>query len=221
MDTNIDNICGYPYPQPENTCWFNAILTILFNSNKTRELFIKQNNLALSKINPSLGIYSFFQIILNNKYFNNKNIMKKIFNKYKPENILDLLFEYNNDLFYINSIIGINGFNSSYYLKPFFELFKLNSIFFDIYNDEMYVSNMNFIKNIKFNDDDYKINYETDINNDETMILIIKNILKETINPDIIVIILYDDETIKITIEQDSDELINKIKKYQMIIILK
>jgi hypothetical protein len=139
--------------------------------------------------------------------------MKKIFLNYKPEKILDLLYSYNNDLFYINSIIGINGFNSSYYLKPFFELFKLNSIFFDIYNDEMYVSNMNFIKNIKFNDDGYNINYETDINNDETMILTMQSILKETINPDIIVIILYDDETIKITIEDDNDGLINKIKK--------
>ena len=59
--TYINNTCGYPYPQTENTCWFNAILTILFNSNKKIELFIKKNNLTLSKINPELDIYSFFQ----------------------------------------------------------------------------------------------------------------------------------------------------------------
>jgi hypothetical protein len=76
MDTDINNTCGYPYPQTENTCWFNAILTILFNSNKTRQLFIKQNNSTLSKIDPRLDIYLFFQIILDNSNFNNKNIIK-------------------------------------------------------------------------------------------------------------------------------------------------
>jgi len=213
MNTVIKDTCGYPYPQGENTCWFNAILTVLFNSNKTRELFIKENNLILSKINPELDIYSFFQIILDNKNFNNKNIMKDIFVKYTPEKILDLLYKYNKDLFYINAIIGVNGFNSSYYLKPFFELFNLNSIFFDIYNDEMYVSNLNFIKNVKYNDDGYDINYETDINNDKNMSLTMKGILEKNIVPEIIVIILYDDETIKITIDNDNDELINKIKR--------
>ena len=76
-------------PQTAGTCWFNALLMMIFYSQNSRKLLLQYNN--FSDKNDELSII--FKSMLYKNYIKNPKIFKYL--KYKsPQHILSLLNYY-------------------------------------------------------------------------------------------------------------------------------
>lgn len=118
-------------PQFKGTCWFNAILMVLFYSqnmkklveNKTRYFTIEGKN---KKAN-SLRIFHAFvrKMLTMNFNFKKKDNVMNFFEKYSPENVLRILNNYDSELFPFN-VEKQCGYHAIVYLEKMFILLNIS-----------------------------------------------------------------------------------------------
>ena len=129
--------------QTEETCWFNAILTALFYSERSRKVLIKTsktwNNDSLFKIFKTILKYSD-----SNFNIQNKTDIQNYYKKIRPEKLLlKIAHKYDKDL---KDTLNNNFLGSHYYIIKFLQIIKANYIDV-VYN---YTNNNCIIKYLQY-----------------------------------------------------------------------
>jgi len=116
------------------TCWFNTLLMVVFYSQLSRERVMQ----ASKNWNKKLKIYKIFNHILKYKFVKSKNPEKdhKFFEKIKAENILKMLHNYNPKFIFNPSKYKNRGFSSDFYIKRFYKMLGVSSLFLIRFDSE-------------------------------------------------------------------------------------
>jgi hypothetical protein len=173
-------------------CWFNAILTIMFRSQRNVQLL--QNTLFPNNLKTSFEKLVYH--IINYKLINSKDIIKdKAFiNKIKPDKILDLLHKEHPDKF--GKYLRYGGGNGRSIISKLYELLRLKCIILEYNNKKLYYSKFNILNTCK-----YVTNFDTDTNTifnwemekpDGNNVNLKQNLEKNLENPDVIIIVMND-----------------------------
>ena len=91
-----------PIPQFKGTCWFNAMMTALFYSDRTRGFFIDELPSIKKTLKNHPKILDMFEDLLFNNYRKNERSNRNFYNVLKPENMIKELNKSNKDLFHID-----------------------------------------------------------------------------------------------------------------------
>lgn len=126
VDTD-ENVCEnvFTIPQFGPTCWFNALLMILFYSELSRNFFITQlTNLNNEQLKQKQVFYDIIENILFKSYIKNEKSIKRFNSFMKPEKILGSLYNNYKDYFDHNpeKDVGNDGMLYYYYMFDFMNL---------------------------------------------------------------------------------------------------
>ena len=116
------------------TCWFNALLMVIFYSQHSRERVIE----ASKSWDDKIKIFKIFKHILKYKFVKSKKPEKdiKFFERIKPEKILQILHDYKTNKFVFNPKKHLkHGFAHELYIKKFYKLLNLNGMHFTRFDD--------------------------------------------------------------------------------------
>ena len=110
------------------TCWFNALLMVVFYSQLSRERIIQ----ASKSWDTNVKIYKIFNHILKYKFVRSKKPEKDhaFFKRIKAENILKLLHNYNPKFVFNPTKYKKRGFSAEFYIKKFYKMLGISSLFF-------------------------------------------------------------------------------------------
>ena len=153
-----------PIPQFEGTCWFNAMMTALFYSDRTRGFFIDKLPSIKKTLKNHPKILDMFEDLLFNNYRKNEKSNRNFYNALKPENMIKELNKSNNELFYIDEGWVKRrgwGWDGSVYMDQLFRFLniKSNVLYLKMYNERaMSLSEKN--ANMRISDDEEWIEYE-------------------------------------------------------------
>lgn len=100
-------------PQFTETCWFNALLTVLLYSDGMRA-YLTKNLIKSHLFEKNKELYTILIDILKNKHRRIKNNDKMFFDELKPENILKLLHEADKKMFYFDPDIYSGHWGENY-----------------------------------------------------------------------------------------------------------
>jgi len=135
-------------PQTANTCWFNALLMMIFYSQNSRKLLISNNN--FSDKNDELSII--FRAMLYKSYIRNSQIHKYLIQK-SPQYILKLL-KFEKKIMNGNIIKNFNyGFTIYYYINTFLKHLNLEYLSLSSFNlnDNKFYVDINELFQFKYN----------------------------------------------------------------------
>jgi len=155
-------------PQNEGTCWLNAILMIVFYSQNSRKLLLKE----YKNWDPNNKFLIICKDILLKYYIFSKDSVL-FFNKFKPQVILFYMLKYLNDNIFKNELkltIRKNAYNeigylSAYFINTFYRYLgiKILNIIY-LKDSNKYLLNFDKYLKIKNSFDDisntYKMNYD-------------------------------------------------------------
>ena len=154
-------------PQTAGTCWFNALLMMIFYSQNSRKLLLQYNN--FSDKNDELSII--FKSMLYKNYIKNPKIFKYL--KYKsPQHILSLLNYYKKTT---DGKLIVNDYSNNvhFYIHKFFDYLELEYLIldcFDLSSNKFYIGINEMVKIhykvIKNNTVVYSIKFDNFLNNE-------------------------------------------------------
>lgn len=116
------------------TCWFNALLMVIFYSQHSRERVIQASKTWDNKIK----IFKIFKHILKYKFVKSSKPEKdiKFFERIKAEKILQLLHNYKANKFVFNPKKHLkHGFAHELYIKKFYKMLNLNGMHFTRFDE--------------------------------------------------------------------------------------
>ena len=115
-------------PQFTGTCWFNALLMVLFYSDGMRTFFLRHlDSRSIKERKSKTRILDIVLQLLNHGYIRSERNMQMFYNKFKPETLLKELHNADAQQFYFDPDIA-SGHMGEMYLIRMFEYLNVKNV---------------------------------------------------------------------------------------------